>query len=161
MTARPNYQLAGLPRAGFLPRTAAAIYDALLAVAIYALAGIIGIAMIAVLNQLGWIELADNTELALALQQTPVIHGIYQLWLLCCVVAFYSYFWSRSGQTLGMKAWRLRLQHPNGQNLSPITAIARCFWSLLGLGNLLLLISAQHLALQDRLCNSEVVRLPK
>ncbi|WP_241461150.1 RDD family protein [Shewanella mangrovi] len=161
MTATPNYQLAGLPRASFLHRLGAAIYDALLAFAVYALAGIIGLAVIAMLQQLGWLSLASNTELALALQQSPVVHAIYQLWLLICVVGFYSYFWSRTGQTLGMKAWQLRVQHTNGQNISPVTAVARCFWSLLGLGNLLLLLSQQQLALQDRLSDSEVVQLPK
>ncbi len=161
VTAKPNYQLAGLPRAGFMPRLGAAIYDVLLACGVYALAGMLGLALIALLQHWGWLTLAPQAELAVALQQTPVVHGVYQLWLLLCVVSFYSYFWSRSGQTLGMKAWRLRVQHPNGQNLSPITAVARCFWSLLGLGNLLLLVSRQQLALQDRLGNTEVVQLPK
>ncbi len=161
VTATPNYQLAGLPRAGFLPRLGAATYDALLAFGVYALAGMVGLAVIALLQHWGWITLASQTELAIALQQTPAVHGVYQLWLLLCVVSFYCYFWSRSGQTLGMKAWRLRVQHPNGQNLSPVTAVARCCWSLLGLGNLLLLVSSQQLALQDRLSNTEVVQLPK
>lgn len=158
--AKANRQLANLPRASFGRRLGAAIYDAGLALAIYTLAGVIGLAIIGLLQRLELISLAPANELAIALQQTPLVHGIYQLWLLACVVAFYSYFWSRAGQTLGMKAWRLRLQHPNGQNLSLITAIARCCWSLLGISNLLLLISREQLALQDKLTQSEIVVLP-
>ena len=159
--ATANYQLANLPRAGFGRRLGAAIYDAMLALGLYFLAGVLGLLVVGLLQSIGLIQLAPADELAIALHQTPIVHGMFQLWLLACIIGFYSYFWSRAGQTLGMKAWRLRVQHPNGQNLSLITAIARCCWSLLGLGNLLLLISHQHLASQDKLTQSEVVQLPK
>ncbi|MFQ6372208.1 RDD family protein [Shewanella sp. YIC-542] len=156
----PDYQLANLPRAGFGKRLGAGIYDALLALAVYAFAGIIGFALFALCARAGLISVPASLSLADALRQNSLYHGLYQCWLLCAVAGFYGYFWSRAGQTLGMQAWRLRVQHCNGQNLSIITALARCVWSLLGLGNLWLLLGRQQLALQDWLTGSEVVVLP-
>ena len=51
------------------------------------------------------------------------------------------------------------MQHPNGQNLSFITACARIVWSLLGIGNLWIIINDDKLALQDKMTRSEVVVL--
>ncbi|MCL1073751.1 RDD family protein [Shewanella dokdonensis] len=156
----PNYQLANLPRASLGRRLGAALYDLLLALAIYSFAGIIGFALFALCHKVGLFVIPEGTLLADNLRQNVLYHGLYQCWLLLAVVAFYSYFWSHAGQTLGMQAWRLRVQHLNGQNLSLITAIARLCWSLFGIGNLWLLVSKQQLALQDRVTHSEVVVLP-
>ena len=93
------------------------------------------------------------------LNNTPIYQGIYQLWLALWVCGFYALFWSKGGQTLGMRAWRLKVQHPNGQNLSFITACARVVWSLAGIGNLYILLNSDKLALQDKLTRSEVVVL--
>ncbi|MBO1270551.1 MAG: hypothetical protein PWP74_205 [Shewanella sp.] len=156
----PDYQLANLPRASIGRRLGATAYDLLLAIAVYILAGIIGFALFALCQKAGLIIIPTGTLLADSLRQNVLYHGLYQCWLWFAVVAFYSYFWSRAGQTLGMQAWRLRVQHFNGQNLSLITAIARFCWSLLGVGNLWLLFSKQKLALQDQMTHSEMVVLP-
>jgi uncharacterized RDD family membrane protein YckC len=39
----------------------------------------------------------------------------YQLYLLAIVVGFFTGFWARGGQTLGMRAWRLKLERENGE----------------------------------------------
>lgn len=38
----------------------------------------------------------------------------YHLWQLALVVAFFGFFWTRKGQTLGMQAWRLRVRTDEG-----------------------------------------------
>ena len=35
-----------------------------------------------------------------------------------CISFFYYWFWTRNGQTLGMQAWRLRVEQPNGKNIT-------------------------------------------
>lgn len=44
---------------------------------------------------------------------------------LVVVCMFFVYFWTRKGQTVGMLAWRLRLQRPDGSLLDWRTATAR------------------------------------
>ena len=73
---------------------------------------------------------------------------------------FFVWFWSRSGQTIGMKAWRLRVQNQDGTRMSKTTAIARLLPTLLGLGNIMVLFDRNNkLSLQDKITNTEVVVL--
>ncbi len=75
-------------------------------------------------------------------------------------VFFFVFFWAKSGQTLGMKAWRLRVQNQDGTRISKITGIKRLLPTLLGLGNLTVIFDRKNkLSLQDRLTNTEVVVL--
>jgi uncharacterized RDD family membrane protein YckC len=150
---------ANFPRAGFFRRLGAMIYDLLLAVAVYMLAGALGFGLFTLLTTSGLLGMNGFEHVSDALNGTPLYLGIYRLWLALCVGSFYALFWSRGGQTLGMRAWRLKVQHPNGQNLSFITACARIVWSLLGIGNLWILLGNDRRALQDKLTRSEVVVL--
>jgi uncharacterized RDD family membrane protein YckC len=43
---------------------------------------------------------------------------LFQVYLLTIIVGYYLYFWRRSGQTVGMKAWRIRLVALNGEPLN-------------------------------------------
>lgn len=154
-----NVEHANFPRAGFFRRCGAIIYDLLLAIAIYMLAGAIGFGIFAILVSMGAVDMGDVEHLSDLLNGNKLYQAIYQGWILLCVALFYISFWSYGGQTLGMRAWRLKIQHPNGQNLSMLTASARFVWSLLGIGNLWLLINRDKLALQDMMTRSEVVVL--
>ncbi|UCX05687.1 RDD family protein [Shewanella glacialimarina] len=154
-----NAEHANFPRASFVRRLGAMIYDALLAVAVYMIAGAIGFGVFYGLYTTGIISLGGYEHISDTLNNTPIYQGVYQLWLALCVGGFYALFWSKGGQTLGMRAWRLKVQHPNGQNLSFITACARVIWSILGLGNLFILLNSDKLALQDKMTRSEIVIL--
>ncbi|MDR8524912.1 MULTISPECIES: RDD family protein [Shewanella] len=157
----PNNEHANFPRAGFIKRFGAIVYDLMLAVAVYMVAGAIGFGIFTGLTASGIIDMAGFEHVSDLLNGTPLYKGIYQFWIVMCVGLFYISFWSYGGQTLGMRAWRLKIQHPNGQNLSMITAAARLVWSLLGIGNLWILINGNKLALQDMMTRSEVVVLSK
>jgi uncharacterized RDD family membrane protein YckC len=43
---------------------------------------------------------------------------LFQVYLLTVIVGYFFYFWHRSGQTVGMKAWRIRLVALDGGALS-------------------------------------------
>ncbi|WP_394129623.1 RDD family protein [Shewanella maritima] len=152
---------ANFPRAGFFRRLGAMIYDALLAVAVFIVAGALGFGFFFGLYSIGLVSLNGHEHISDSLNNTPLYQGFYQLWLAICVGGFYALFWSKGGQTLGMRAWRLKVQHPNGQNIGFITACARVVWSALGLGNLMILLNSDKLALQDKMTQSEVVVLSK
>lgn len=154
-----NSDHANFPRASFIRRLGAMAYDLMLAVAVYMCAGALGFGVFFALQSSGLIAMNGHEHVSDLLNNTPIYHGFYQLWIALCVGGFYAIFWSKGGQTLGMRAWRLKVQHPNGQNLSFITACARIVWSLLGIGNLWIIINDDKLALQDKMTRSEVVVL--
>lgn len=63
----------------------------------------------------------------------------YQLYLLAVGFAFFGWFWTHGGQTLGMRAWRLKLVSESGGPLGWYHALVRYLtmlipWLLIGLG---------------------------
>ena len=84
-------------------------------------------------------------------------------WLV--LAGYFNYCWKKRGQTLAMKAWRLRLQQPDG---SLITARQRWYRALIAplslmsvVGLLWLLWDKNGDCLHDRLTGTRMVLLPK
>lgn len=89
---------------------------------------------------------------------------VYRAGLVLVIAGYYALNWLRSGQTLGMRAWRLRTVTDSGQPLNLRAVILReCFgfiaWAPAALGVLWLYLDPEHLALHDRLSKTRVVRL--
>ena len=149
--------LPALPGAGLFRRLAALLYDGFLIVAIWMLVGFI----------LQLIFGTDTNRLEGGVVQTdPVLDVVLFAAMILSAAAFYIWFWCRSGQTLGMLAWRLRVQDYQGNLISPKRAALRLAlaWPaffLLGLGYLWLLVDKNHDALHDRFSKTRVVLLPK
>jgi uncharacterized RDD family membrane protein YckC len=68
----------------------------------------------------------------------PLYRTALQLYLLATIVAFYLYFWTHGGQTLGMRTWRWRLVREDGAPLTLADALRRLAWSAAGLAPALL-----------------------
>ena len=89
----------------------------------------------------------------------------FELWLLTCVFGYFGYCYTKAGQTVPMKAWRLILTDTSGRRIGWRQALLR--WAIstvLGfgvLGWLAMLINRDGLALQDRLSKTRVLRLQK
>lgn len=148
------------PRAGLLRRLASWVYDLLLAIAVYMVAGALGFAIFAIFAAIGLVDMSGSEHLIEVQQSSLLYSGLIYLWNLLWVAYFFVYFWNKSGQTLGMKAWRLRLQNTDGTLISKTTAIKRLVPTLLGLGNLWLIIDRTNKqSLQDKMTNTEVVLL--
>ena len=80
----------------------------------------------------------------------------------------FEYFvcWRKQGQTLGMKAWRLRLQQADGNLASPYQCIKRSAMAPLslaavGIGYLWILWPSNVGCIHDILTDTEVVVVPK
>lgn len=90
----------------------------------------------------------------------------FQSFLFLSIFSFFGFFWTRSGQTIGMMAWRIRVQSTEGTSISWSQALIRFFSALLaiiplGFGYFWMLINDEKLTLQDKLSNTQIVYLPK
>ncbi|MBU0656477.1 MAG: RDD family protein [Gammaproteobacteria bacterium] len=86
--------------------------------------------------------------------------------LLYAVMAwgFFIWFWTHGGQTLGMRAWKVRVVTEDGQPVSRQQATLRFFWAILswaalGVGYLISLIDPQRLTWHDRFSRTRLIRV--
>jgi uncharacterized RDD family membrane protein YckC len=146
------------PRASFRRRFAAWIYDFLLAVAVYMITGALSFLLIVMAIHFDVFGMQGYEHIIDTIENTPWLKWLNEVWKLGWVTFFFVYFWAKSGQTLGMRAWRLRVQNHDGSLISKITGLKRIVPTLLGLGNILVIFDRKNkLSLQDRLTNTEVV----
>ncbi|MEO6968800.1 MAG: RDD family protein [Rhodanobacteraceae bacterium] len=87
-----------------------------------------------------------------------------QLALLAVTAAYFVISWTRIGQTIGMRAWRLKLLRKNGERIEVWRALARFFLALVslliaGIGFWWALFDAQKRTLHDRVCGTVMMRL--
>ena len=88
---------------------------------------------------------------------------LLQAWLLAVLGAYYVWFWTRGGQTLPMKTWRIRLVRAHdGGPVNPGRALHRYALALLGtlaagLGFAWALIDRDRQFLHDRLAGTALV----
>ena len=90
----------------------------------------------------------------------------HQITLLLVTIVFFIGFWSRSGSTLGMLAWGLRVETADGQAPTIKVASIRFFasilsWIPLGLGFLWQLWDKDGLTWHDRLSGTRLRHYPK
>ncbi|MDQ3025399.1 MAG: RDD family protein [Pseudomonadota bacterium] len=94
------------------------------------------------------------------------IHGwrrhALQLWVVAVCGAYFIWFWTRGGQTLPMKTWRIRVVRSDGAPLDPAHALNRYLLALLGLlaaglGFAWALVDRDRQFLHDRLAGTALV----
>lgn len=148
------------PPANFIRRFAALVYDLLLAVSIAVIAHLLLSVILIIIAQSSVLSLEHYKEGLVGFLAT--YRSAHLLFLISCVAIFFMWFWTHGGQTLGMKAWRLRIQNEDGSPIHPRQAVVRVCFAFAGLGNLAMLVDWQRKrALQDRLSDSVMVTLPK
>jgi uncharacterized RDD family membrane protein YckC len=148
------------PSAGFWRRFASLIYDSLVVISLSMLTAILYFAVIQSFIALGVI--APTEDPAALIQDSPLLYGIRSALFVAVNIVFFAYFWTKSGQTIGMRAWRLKVQTRDGNLISWPQAIIRSLSALLGVGNLVVLVDFKNKrALQDYIAKTEVVALTK
>lgn len=85
-----------------------------------------------------------------------------QVFLWAVLGAYYTRCWIKSGQTLAMQAWKIKLVNEHNQladwKLSAMRfVLATLSFSVLGLGFLWAIFDKEHLFLHDRLLNTKLV----
>ncbi len=140
---------------GFLRRMAAILYDSMLVGALLLMA----IALVVI--PLDLVFGTQNLDIA-SLRYNP----FYLAYLFCVMAGFHILFWMRGGQTLGMRAWRVRVVRNDGLGLSFRDAVLRYLsailsWALFGLGFLWILVDRDGLAWHDRISKTRLVLIEK
>lgn len=86
-----------------------------------------------------------------------------RVWVPVIAFAFFGGFWTRGGQTLGMKAWRVRAERLDGEPLRWRDAAKRFVLAVPSIvsvvGLLWMLVDRDRLALHDRWSGTRVVRV--
>lgn len=150
------------PRAGFIRRLAAMIYDVLVAVAVGMCAGLVFMVICMISFQQGWVNPQGNEHFMDFFQSSFLFTTLSQLWVALWVSGFFLWFWKNGGQTIGMRAWRLRLFSTSDKPMGYARATLRLVFSLLGVGTILVLFDPKNkLSLQDRIAKTEVLILTK
>lgn len=91
---------------------------------------------------------------------------VLQLWVVLVCGAYFVWFWTRGGQTLPMKTWRIRVVRFDGARLETGRALHRYLLALLGLlalglGYAWALIDRDRQFLHDRLAGTALVDVPR
>jgi uncharacterized RDD family membrane protein YckC len=91
---------------------------------------------------------------------------VVQLLTVATIVGFFSLFWRKNGQTLGMQAWRIKLVDHAGRPPGFGKGILRCFGAAisigcLGLGYLWRVVDRNKRYWHDYFSQTELVLLPK
>ncbi|WP_394223870.1 RDD family protein [Alteromonas gracilis] len=149
-------------RAGFVRRLLAMIYDTLVATAVGMCAAMVMIVTLVVLLKNGVLDLQGYAEPADLIQASAGYKLLIQSWVGVWIAGFFLWFWRRGGQTLGMRAWRLRIYSTVEEPMTWPRLFIRLVASLGGLGTLLVLFDIKNKqSLQDRLAKTEVLKLTK
>jgi len=132
---------------GLIRRLAAIVYDSLMLIALIMLA----------------------TALVMPLTDGQAItrgRALYQTYLLFVCFGYFAWFWSHGGQTIGMRAWKIRVQSVNGKPLSMWQILLRFLaamgsWLVVGIGFMYALFNSKHQTWHDLVSETELVHVDK
>ena len=80
----------------------------------------------------------------------------FQLYVLFIIIFYYSWFWIKHKQTLGMKSWRVHIENISGSGkISIKQCILRIFFSLIG-GHILLIFNDK--SLHDLISKTHIIK---
>jgi uncharacterized RDD family membrane protein YckC len=142
--------------AGLGRRLGAMLYDALLVAAIWIL--------VASLHLLFLRHGLGIPAERIGLDPAQVVS--LRLLLLASGFTFFAFFWVRGGTTLGMQAWRLRVQTRDGYSISLLQSLVRYLaaglsLAVFGLGYVWVFFDAERRSWGDIASGTRVVVLPK
>ena len=141
---KPKVEVAGL-----LPRLAAMFYDGFLLTAV-------------------WFLLTGAMVIINSGEELPLWFSSYLLFpiLIAVTLIFNVWFWTHGGQSLGMRAWRLKVVDLSGKPINIQSGVKRWAFSIislatLGLGYVWMLFDKEKRTWHDRWSDTCVVHIPK
>jgi uncharacterized RDD family membrane protein YckC len=95
--------------------------------------------------------------------------GVRLGYLLAVIILFFGWFWTHGGQTIGMRAWKIRLvdDSPGATSTGTISslqvvirlAVAAISWAVLGMGFLWSLLDRERRTWHDMASRSRLVKI--
>lgn len=81
---------------------------------------------------------------------------------LIATLVFFTWFWMHGGQTLGMRAWRIKLTDTNTATVTLKTSLIRiaAMFLTLGIGTIWILFDKNGQSLQDKFAHTVMHRTP-
>ncbi|MDR9438349.1 MAG: RDD family protein [Halomonas sp.] len=142
--------------AGLGRRLGAMLYDGLLVLAVWIVVVSAHLAVVRLVLEVPADQVGTGLAQVLSLR----------LLLAISAFAFFAFFWTRGGMTLGMQAWRLRVQTLDGCSITALQALQRFLvagisLAAFGLGYLWILVDAEKRSWPDIASGTRVVVLPK
>ncbi len=93
-----------------------------------------------------------------SLEDKPFATLALQIYLLGITYLYLTYFWTQSGQTPGLRTWKLQLQREDGYLLTRHNANIRFMWGVLLFGLTLFgLLSPKRQLLHDQIAKTRIV----
>ena len=138
-------------------RLAAILYDSFLVFAIWIIVGFV------VLSAFGITEARTIDGSTVVLE--PLYKNTLFAAMLISAYLFFGWFWTHSGQTLGMQAWRIKVQNADGSAINWLQTMLRLGCApvallLVGTGYFWMLFDGKKRTWPDLLSHSCVVKLP-
>jgi uncharacterized RDD family membrane protein YckC len=138
-------------------RLAAIVYDSFLIFAIWIIIGFI------VLSAFGITEARTIDGTVVVLE--PLYKNTLFVAMMLSAYLFFGWFWTHSGQTLGMQAWRIKIQNADGSPIGWLQALKRYVCApvalaLAGIGYFWMLFDKRKRTWPDLFSHSCVVKLP-
>ncbi|KLN65354.1 MULTISPECIES: RDD family protein [Vibrio] len=150
-----------LPPAGLFRRLGALLYDSLIIIAVEMMAAGVVVAILHALMAMGLFHLGEFEDVSAFLTHHPLWSPVYTAYLAFVWIYFFVYFWTRAGQTLGMRAWKLHMRSNDGSPVTVTQALIRIGTSGFGLANLTVPIDPKKRGFHDIWAKTQVVVLPK
>lgn len=142
----PQQPLHKSEQAGLLRRLVASLYDWLLVLAVVM---VLSVPLVAI----------DNEAVAPG-------NPFYRAFLIAIAAVFFAGFWSTRAQTLGMRAWRIKIETTSGEPVTFGRGLLRFFCACLsaaafGLGFLWVVVSPAGMSWHDSWSGTRLRQLPK
>lgn len=106
----------------------------------------------------------DNLPQLASAVHAPLDLALRDVWLLALAAAYFVVSWVKVGQTIGMRAWKLKLVLEDGGRVDTRVAVLRFLLALVslavaGCGFWYALFDPEKRAWHDKLCGTRMVRL--
>ena len=104
------------------------------------------------------VQISETETISTIPTNSPTNLFLKSLWLIVSFL-YFGYFWTKRGQTPGMRVWKIKLVNKNYGLVSWSESLVRYITSLLGLGLLLIPFNKPRHAVQDILSKTTLVKV--
>ena len=112
------------------------------------------------LTTLEQVQISKDETITVIPADSVVTLILKNLWVVLSFF-YFGHYWTKRGQTLGMKVWKIKAVTNEGGLMTWGNALKRYVFALLGLGLLWMIIDKESLPLQDRMSETKLIKQNK